>query len=243
MKFYIVCAYRNRPDLLERCIASIQAQTDTDYDVLLADDASDEPMKHVAIPDGWYRWVQPTRIGVLGNQVTMIEGIGMSPEDVLVFLDGDDRFAHPGVLAHLRQVYTDDVWLTYGSYEPDPPHEGCSPAYEIPPDVLRRVGGYRRWQRGHQTAWNHLRTMRRFVFDAIPGSHFMLKGEWLPAGADYAIMTPAIELAGHHSRFIPETMVLYTSDRPDAEWRTLSDEIAAGRRYTASHKPLRPLRR
>lgn len=245
MKVYVICAFRQRPDLLERSLASIAAQ-EADFTALVGDDASTDDVGPVldAYSDD-PRFIitrRPTRIGVVGNQAELIRSVPMEPEDIICFLDGDDRFAHPGVVGRLLDVYSDRlVDLTYGDYEPDPPDEGCPPITWVPPEACAKPGGYRRWLRANKTPWNHLRTFRRRIFDAIPDSYMKMRGQWLDGGADYALMTPALELAGGRHFMFDEVLVLYTSDRPDAEWRSKSEGIAKGRRYSASRRALKPI--
>lgn len=250
MKLWVVTAFRNRGDLLERSLYSIGTQTDSNFGVLIGDDHSDDPkvaevldsLGDSGLPPNWSVHRRPERLSVVGNQATLIRSVPMAPEDVLVFLDGDDRFAHPEVLSRLREVYSDPhVDLTYGSYQADPPNDGCLPARPIPTEVCAVRGGYRKWYAANGTAWNHLRTFRRRIFDAIPDSYMRVNGQWLEGGADYALMTPALELAGGRHRFIPETLALYTSDRPDAEWRTVSEGINFTHRYVRRRPPLAPL--
>ncbi len=246
MKLYVVTAFKNRPDLLEPCLETIAAQTDPDFEVLVGDDASDEAgvdavLNEFSLRRGWHIHRRPERLGVIGNQATLIRSMPMEPEDVIVFLDGDDRFAHPEVISRLREVYSSPaVDLTYGNYRPDPPHDGCPPVKPIPPEVCADTT-YRRWAQRNGTCWNHLRTFRRRIFDAIPDSYMKMRGQWLDGGADYALMTPALELAGGRHFMFEEVLVLYTSDRPDAEWRSKSEGIAKGRRYSASRRRLAPL--
>lgn len=248
MKIWVVMAFRNRPDLLEPSIRSVLDQTDRGYHLLVGDDASDpDPdlervLDNAAAMDRVTVVSHPERLGVVGNQATLIRSVEMAPEDVIVFLDGDDRFAHRDVLARVREVYENSaIDLTYGNYRPDPPHDGCPPVKPIPPEVCAKRGGYRRWAARNGTAWNHLRTMRRRIFDAIPEPYMKMDGQWLDGGADYALMTPGLELAGGRHFMFDEVLVLYTSDRPDAEWRSKSEGIAKGRRYTAKRPPLAPL--
>lgn len=248
MRFWVVVAFRNRADLLHGSLRSIGEQLDEDFGVLIGDDASDDPdvpMEleiYSALHPDWYIHQRPKRLNVIGNQVSLIRSVDMAPEDVIVFLDGDDRFAHPHVLELLRQIYEDPmVDLTYGSYRPDPPDAGCLMARPIPTDVCEKKGGYRAWARGHGTAWNHLRTFRRRIFDAIPESHMKAQGRWLEGGADFAMMNPALELAGGRHRFIEDVLVIYTSDRLDAEWRSQTPGIKFTHRYIRRQRPLMPL--
>lgn len=248
MKLWVVCAFRNRGDLLGPCLASIAAQDDSDFGVLIGDDASDDRTVGPVLADAsrdhpdWVIVRRDRRMSVVGNQATLIRSQEMDPADVLVFLDGDDRFAHPSVLSRLREVYADGaIDLTYGSYRPEPPDPGCQMARPIPTEVCSEFGGYRRWARSNGTAWNHLRTFRRRIFDAIPPGHLKRNNRWLEGGADFAMMTPALELAGGRHQFIPEVLVVYTSDRPDAEWRTQTPGIRVTHRYVNSRRPLRAL--
>lgn len=248
MRFYVIMAFRNRADLLAPSINSVLRQNDLGYHLLIGDDASErDPRVDVVLRDASdaervtvHR--HPERLGVVGNQATLIRSVPMQPTDVIVFLDGDDRFAHDDVIGRLREVYSNPaIDLSYGNYEPDPPHPGCPPVKPIPPEVCAKPGGYRRWVRANGTCWNHLRTMRRRIFDAIPESYMKIDGQWLDGGADFALMTPGLELAGGRHHMFDEVLVLYTSDRPDAEWRSLSEGIARGRKYTNTRPPLRSI--
>lgn len=246
--FYVVMAFRNRPDLLRLSINSVLRQNDLGYTLLVGDDASEPSMElesvliDATVMDRVRLRRNPERLGVLGNQVSMIRAMPMEPEDVVVFLDGDDRFAHDDVIGRLREVYSDPmVDVTYGNYAPDPPSDTCPLIKDCPPEVCAKVGGYRQWTRKNGTPWNHLRTMRRRIFDRIPPTHYKRNGRWLDGAADYALMDPAMELAGGRHRMIDEVLVLYTSDRPDAEWRDKSATLQDDRRFLLRRRPLRPM--
>lgn len=252
MRLHVLVAFRNRADLLDRCLQSIAEQTDHDFAVIVADDASDEAAVDDVLAawvldqphDGWFTFRRPERLGTLHNQVDAIRSVPMAADDVIVFVDGDDRLAHPGALERVRAEYqSGPVELTYGSYQPDPPSSTCPAVRPIPADVCRRRGGYRQWARRNGTVWNHLRTMRRRIFDAIPVSYFVRDGDWLQTCPDHALMTPALELAGGRHRMIDDTLLLYTSDRPDAEWRVGSEVELRNYPWVMSRPPLRPLPR
>lgn len=245
-RFFVVVAFRNRADLLDASLASIVDQG-ADW-VLVGDDASepdpdlDRVLERYSHLDGWQVTRRPQRLGVMGNQYGLIQSVPMEPQDVIVFLDGDDRFAHPEVIDRLREVYANPmIDLTYGNYTPDPPSDTCPKIKAVPPAVCRTKGQYRRWRKANGTPWNHLRTLRFRIFDAIPRSFFICDGEWLEGAADFAVMNPAMELAGGRHHMFTEPLVIYTSDRPDAEWRTISDSLKAARHHVNSAPSLRPL--
>lgn len=250
MRLWCVVAFRNRGDLLDRCLQSIAEQTDHDFGVVVADDAStdtdvaDVMVRWAREQPGWLMVTRVERLGTLHNQVDAIRAAPMAADDVIVFVDGDDRLAHPGALERVRAEYqSGPVELTYGSYQPDPPSSTCPAVRPIPADVCRRRGGYRQWARRNGTVWNHLRTMRRRIFDAIPVSYFVRDGVWLQTCPDHALMTPALELAGGRHRMIDDTLLLYTSDRPDAEWRVGGEPELRNYPWVMSRPPLRPLPR
>ena len=111
---------------------------------------------------------------------------------------------------------------------------------EVPNAVLTRW--WRRWDQAIEV-FDHtvLRTFRRRIFDAIPESYLVRDGEWLDACPDHALMTPALELAGGRHRMIDETLLIYTSDRPDAEWRVDGARINHHMGWVLKRPPLQPL--
>lgn len=246
--FWVIVAFRNRAELLLRCLESIDAQCDPGFSVLIGDDASDESRASgVGLDWGSYlpvrerqRWRyvrRAERFGTLRNQVDLIRSVGMDPDDVIVFVDGDDRLAHPCALSILREAYSDGTLLTYGSYDTDPPSDTCSPAEPYPPNILRS----RQFRRaGHR--FNHLRTMRRCVFDAITDDDLMVDGRWPMAGGDYAMMMPALELAAPRIKVIRSVLYTYTSDREDSDWRVNAAELNTVHRAIARKPRKAPLR-
>jgi hypothetical protein len=43
--------------------------------------------------------------------------------------------------------------------------------------------------------WQHLRSFKKYLFDAIPESYLRIDGEWIPSAEDWAFMIPMVELA------------------------------------------------
>ena len=236
--YLFVVAAMNHQDLLTRCLKSILGQNHQDrIRVAVGDDASDvilDPSVLDAggtwVPDLHLRWGE--RQGVLRNQVALIRAVAQHPDDVIVFVDGDDRLARLDVIDVLDDAYSDRTLLTYGSYEPDPPDAGCQPAQPYPPAVIRR-GSFRRAPH----LFNHLRTMRRRVFDQITDADLLVDGTWPMAGGDYALMMPALELAAPRIKFIPEVLLTYTSNRSDSEWRVRQAELGRVHHGIAAKPP------
>lgn len=248
MKFFTISCFRDGPDLLDRCLESIAAQQDVDVSAVVCDDRSrDHAVTDVLhkwrdhLPEGSVIRRNPKHYGPLRSQVESIRSVEMAPDDVLVWVDGDDRLNGPDALAKLARVYRNPlVDVTYGSYEPDPPSKTCPPVRPIPRDVCAG-GGYRAWHARRGCWYNHLRTMRRRVFDAIPDSHFVRDGRWLMSCADHALFVPALELAGGRHVMLEDKLLLYTSDRDTAEWRTRAQEVRRNSQWILSLPPLAPL--
>ncbi|MEX3983165.1 glycosyltransferase family 2 protein [Paraburkholderia sp. EG287A] len=110
----IVSTY-NRPDALERVLASLSAQSDTRYEIIVADDGSADAtratvercaasspvrMEHVWHPDDGFRLAE------IRNK-----GIVQARGDYLIFLDGDCVAQHDFVARH-RQLASEHAVIT-----------------------------------------------------------------------------------------------------------------------------------
>lgn len=151
----------------------------------------------------------------------------LNPLEVVVWLDGDDHLAHPGVLQLIAHIYEDpDVWLTFGSYRHTDGRPGCCAPYET--DQYRKEP----WRA------SHLRTFRAGLFRRIKPTDLVTEVRGKSQGApDHAIMLPMLELAGPaRVRFIPETLVIYNfrdSFEHGASPEDMAHERAAAARIRA----------
>lgn len=238
MRFLVVVPCFNRPELLDRCLASIAAQDDPAFDVIVANDASTDPLVAEVMADWcfvegdhvgggeWWQMHQSQNIGATLNIVEAIRSVVMDPNDVILIVDGDDRLCDDLALYRLREVYggTSNL-LSYGSYDTDPPDPGCPPAFKIPDWVLR-AGCIRLMAYHDRMPWNHPISFRRRLFDALEDDDFKMGDEWLKYGYDVTFMAPMIELAGTRVEFVPEVLYTYTSDRPESVARAFPKETA-----------------
>ena len=225
--FVVVIPSYNNQEWYKRNLDSVFSQSFQHFRVIYIDDAS---------PDGTGRYVREylerhglqdrvtliqneKRVGALANIYRAVWSC--SPHEIVVNLDGDDWFAHRDVLAQLNKVYKDSsVWLTYGQfiYYPSYLHGiGC----EIPQDVIEH-NAFRTFTRG-TTA---LRTFYAGLFHHIKREDLQNEGAFFQTGYDLAIMLPMLEMAGSHSRFIPEVSYVYNFNTPINDHKVHFEEQA-----------------
>lgn len=229
-RYVCIVTGRNTRAHLERCLASLSCQLWPNYTAVVVDDASTdgsaELAEEVCEREGWTFIGRTERVGALRNQIDAIRASGDDPDDVLVWVDGDDRLAGPDTFQILDRHYEAGALVTWGSYEPDPPSATCPPARPYPPKVVRR-NAYREYARPRQQGGqgggichNHLRSMARSVFNQIGESDFRDdRGELFASTPDAVVFFPALELARGAVAFVPDVLLYYTSDLPQAEWR------------------------
>lgn len=228
MNFKIISTGWNCGDVFKQTLASIEQQTDPNWQVHIVDDGSDP--KHQELLREWYdphdsRWgytLNETNRGVIVSQYEGIRAMNPDDEDVIVFLDLDgDRFAHTEVLEHLDSYYNDPIFgnplMTYGSYRPVPDPGGPVPISDYPENVIK-TATYRQDTLDHGVRFNHLRTMKWKVLKQIPDSYYQWPdGTWLFCGSDYVVMMGCLEVSGGRYRRISETLMLYNAAQPSPD--------------------------
>lgn len=232
IRFAIVCPVWNSEAWVRRCLQSIRSQTHRNFRCVLIDDVSDdrtyERAQQAATGDDRFQVLRnETRSFPLANIVRATALAAHDPDDVIVIVDGDDWLKHDRVLELLARVYADpEVWLTYGSHE----------LYRKPlrdrllrrvvrgktarqyPDVVLQSGLYRYCP----FFANHLRSYRKFLFDAIGNEDLRDEhGKYWWAAGDLATMIPMLEMAtAQHIRYLPDILYVYNNNHPWSEMRT-----------------------
>lgn len=223
-RFKIVSVGWRCADWWERTLASVQSQSIDNWDVWVTYDGGDDagPAIEQWCNDHGDRWnftQTDQQQYAVRNQWETIQRLAPEDDDIIVFLDLDgDQLAHPDVLAHLATYYARGDLLTYGSYQPVPWADTCSPATPFPPEVVASNSYRRHILQGGGCHFNHLRTMKGCIAKAIPESYFKWEhGEWYGGGTDYIFMTAGLELAGGRYSCIPEVLLLYNHANPNAD--------------------------
>ncbi len=237
----VICSYNNS-QWYERNLDSVRTQSDGNYRVIYIDDAS---------PDGTGSLVKQylkknnfeskvtlikneKRVGTLAN---LYNAIWMcAPSDVIINLDGDDWFAHVDVIAHVRRAYADpNVWLTYGQFIYWPSNEKGF-AEEIPAHIIQ--------ENSFRTAHYGTTALRSFyagLFHHIKKEDLLYDGKFFNVTHDLAIMFPMLEMAGEHSRFLPEVNYVYNIQNQINDYKVRLDEQAEADRYIRKKEKYQPL--
>src|SRR5689334_10635679 len=98
-RFVVICCFRDAADKLDACLRSLAAQQYQNFTVCMVDDASTDDSGLIASTwanaQGWDLLTRTERQGAVRNQWDAIHQTCTSPDDVVVWVDGDDRLARP----------------------------------------------------------------------------------------------------------------------------------------------------
>ena len=234
--FVFVVSGRNvAPGRLRRCLESMTRQKGPRWGAVIFDDASDpEFAEHFEIACGSLGEHctvirNRRRRGLLANMVTAIRTICTDGETVIVTLDADDALIGDRVLKRLAAEYARGADVTVGSMLRTDKAADYPVCFERP-----------REHRGGNV-WQHLRSFRKRLFDAIPDEALRLDGEYIDLANDWAFMLPIVEMAGNPA-YIPEPLYLYEpSGMGKGTGRAAREEtirrIVAKETATSRHRP------
>ena len=201
--FVFVISGRNVPaGRFRRCLQSMTRQKGPRWGAVIFDDAS-EPVfaEHFEIATSTLQERctiirNRSRRGLLANLVTATRMICAEPETVIITLDADDALIGDRVLERLAAEYESGADVTVGSMLRTDKAADYPVNFERP--RLCRGGN----------VWQHLRSFRKRLFDAIPDEALRLDGDYVDLANDWAFMLPIVELAGNPVH-IPEPLYLY----------------------------------
>jgi glycosyltransferase involved in cell wall biosynthesis len=148
------------------------------------------------------------RIGAMENLYNVI--YSCDDDEIIVILDGDDWFAHNGVLNKLDTVYSDpNCWMTYGQYISWPDNM-AGYSGQIPSDIIETNNF-----RGYEWCASHLRTFYAWLFKMIRKEDLISPdGSFYSMAWDQAIMFPMLEMAGFRAKFISDVLYIYNAANP-----------------------------
>ena len=199
---FVVSGRDVRPGRLRRCIESMARQKGPRWGAVLFDDASEPRIAEhfeIACASLGARCTvvrNRRRGGLLANMVIAVRMICTDPETVIVTLDADDALIGDRVLERLAAEYERGADVTVGSMLRTDKAMDYPVCFDRPRE---RRGG---------NVWQHLRSFRKRLFDAVPDEALRLDGDYVDIATDWAFMLPIVEMAAHPVHVV-EPLYLY----------------------------------
>ncbi len=174
---------------LERCLASLRAQSCQDFGVIVIDDggcplrAAELPHRIGSMSDRVTLIRRPKRVGYMENFRESVERICENPDTLLVVLDQDDALMHVDAVQMLMDTWRSGSDLINAPmFRPDKPLT----FYEVSHESPRKRGG--------GNVWAHLRAFRKSLFERVP-VQFWDAAPDPDCLSDFLTMVPMAELA------------------------------------------------
>ncbi len=240
----IIPSYNNK-QWYKKNLDSVFSQSYQNYRVIFIDDASPDSTgllaKSYIKMSGQEKRVtfiqNEKRVGALAN---IYHAAWLcDPTEIIVNLDGDDWLADEEVLSTLSRVYDDpDVWMTYGQFVMYP----CGTmgwAEQVPSVVIEN-----NLFRAYLWVTSHLRSYYAGLFQKINREDLLNEGEFFPMAGDLALMFPMLEMAGIHSRFVPDVLYIYNIATSNNDYKvdhSLQLHLTSVIRSKEKYKPLAEL--
>lgn len=204
----VIVPFYNAEEFLIQCQESLLAQTNNNWQAILADDcSSDKSSEKIIKHDKIIYRRNETRTTALENIHRSIIASNPEDDDVICLLDGDDFLFRKNALDIVNSLYNDETLLTYGQYIwPNGMIGHCIPYTEQSFKMLRN-GGY--WA-------SHIRTFKYKLYKELLNQDPSLEcykdenGSFFKTCYDIAIMTPLMEIAGYSKiKFNPDPVYYY----------------------------------
>ena len=203
---FVICGRNVDAGRFKQCFESLVAQDASDWGAIVVDDASTNgfgdyaEMLTAGCSDRVTLLRNETRRGSLYNLWSAVTRYCTDPETVIFTLDADDALAGRHVLNRVRTEYDNGADLTVGSMLRLDKEVDYPVALDKP----------RSWD---SNVWQHLRTFKKYLFDAIDIEDLKLDGEWIDLAADWAFMVPMVEMS-RSPRHIDRTLYIYKPAGP-----------------------------
>lgn len=223
MRIGVFTAGRGCPKLAAECIASLRAQTFTDWIACVTVDGQDDKATYDAcsaasaiapmvldprILINWMRRVYSQR-AILASIAALIDGFGkLGDPDILACLDLDDAIK-PNALQRIHDAHEAGAWVSYGNWADQ--HGNENKHRPMTGDAFSHI---------RRVPWflTHMLTFRVGIFRAIPNEYFRWNDGrgYYETGFDGSAMYAAADLAGaDRITGIAEPIYVYNRGRPD----------------------------
>lgn len=226
VRFTITSTCYNAEDYIERCVQSVQRQTYKHWQHVVVDaqstdrthDRAQQAMfaRSRSTVASFGKLIQPAgeRLSALENAYNI--WMTLPPDEVIVWLDGDDWLATDHALDILARAYAhpDEPWVTYGQFMFATGELGFADRYR-PGESARESDHWRA---------THLKTFRAGLVQQLDREELLnAEGKFCDLAIDRAVMYPLLELAGAHQMFISQILYVYNmkaswwSSQPESE--------------------------
>jgi glycosyltransferase involved in cell wall biosynthesis len=221
--FTIVGVGYNSKPWIRKCLDSVVNQNYKNYDIIMVDaftnDGTYDVLKEYEQNHQNFTCIRKT------NRCFQVEntrdGVHKAKSNsIIVTVDFDDWLPHENVLSKLNEVYTDDVWMTYGTYAEYVGND----QYRVFPDGFFHqhteetiaTGDYRsaRWLS------SHLRTFRKELYMNIRDEDMIdpKTNDYYDLAGDFVFMLPMLEMAAERQRYISDVMYIYNKTNQLSEF-------------------------
>ncbi len=196
----VVNSFNNK----EFCVSNLNSilnQKYCNYRVIYIDDASTDGTgslvsQYLAENDRHHKvtFIQNEKqLGALANIYAALSCC--KPSDIVVPVNGDGRFQQDSFFEILNEVYSkSDIWMTYG-----PSAFSAAELHPISEEVVKQNG-----YRNLEGDFAKLQSFYAGLFQAIDKKDLLFKGKFYPAGWEWALLFPMLEMTAHHSCFVPD---------------------------------------
>jgi glycosyltransferase involved in cell wall biosynthesis len=234
-RFIILVTQRNTVNYITKCLDSIIMQDYDNYKVIVMDDASNDGTWEIIKQYPFHSRHNKEKLKYpIENFIKGINLFAKDPEDIIVFLSGDDWFASDDVLSYLNKVYQDNIWLTYGQFVPLSGNYGpyCKPI----PDT-------RTYRKNKEWVTSHLLTCKKWLWDNINDNDLRYKdGNYPNHSFDRAWVHPAVEMAGaKHIKFIEKILYIYNDTNPTCIYLVAPEKSIEESDYYINKEPYNEL--
>ena len=203
---FIICGRNLSNERFLRCWESLRSQRCHDWGAIIVDDASTNGMDRFIIESihghGNVTFIRNrSRRFILSNIVRSIRELCSDPTSVIITLDMDDALLSKDALFMISKAYLSGKDMVSSTcLRKD---KGIYPYPVDFKDVRKgRMGNI----------WLHMRTFRKYLFDAIDTSDFMDDGEWIDEFNELSFMVPMAEMSSDPIQ-IPVPLYLWEPGR------------------------------
>ena len=218
-RIIVITPFYNPGEFLEQCVASLITQKYDNFHIVFIDDAStDDSFDRLPKNDD--------RVTIIRNDVrkTALENIHNAlmnecePDDIAVFVDGDDWLSNKKVLSFINDFYNQhDCWIMYGQSSWTDGRRGFASSYSAEEFSNLRKSPFK---------VSHLRTFRAGLYQKIIEQDIdflSLKdanGDFYKMTYDVAILFPIMEMAGYEKiKFNDTILYIYNRSNPISDDR------------------------